>query len=163
MKHTVYLKTSEIPLELIIKNNISPCDRDKFLEFYKELVKTPCDQFVLDRLDVLTHELNESFSSWNVRWEDVIGETVYTDIKYLIWGFPFCETIYYSLLKEKSDTLDKIRNDFKKLKWFNFFKKDWYKTEIRMAERFLADYRNITKQTILTPSFKRNWYLDVYY
>jgi PAS domain-containing protein len=165
MKYSILLKTVELTPYQIGWSNPSPCDRERFLERYSKLVQKPADQIILDKLDILTYELDTSFSSWNSRWEDIIGETTVEEIRYKdkIFDIWITEESRNSLIETYKNRLSNFRSELEKLNVFQFIKKSCIKERIQSIQNLLDNDLFMTKQTKTIPSFKRNWYLDVYY
>lgn len=164
-KFTILLKTVEIPLKTIIKNGVNPCDRTEFQKLYAHHLCKPSTHVILDKVLELSNSQGIEFATHNCRWIDTIGEQTETKFRSTngedAIDLPISHYINY-ILKARQK-LEIAHNERNSVKWYHFDRKSDIQKRIYEAEFMIGYCSKFRAADITFPSFKRQWFLDLYY
>ncbi len=150
MKHTILIKTVEIPHDILVEKGVNATMRKKFIKTFKKFLQRPSDSTIMDKLEEIENQLGIKIVRYNCRWTDEIGP-LFRTVK------PNDTVIEY--LNEKYKQVDQELND---LPWYKFWKKTWLKESKDIYYNAANYYRSSPKISEYN-SFTRQWFLDVYY
>lgn len=164
-KFTILLKTVEIPLKTILKNGVNPCDRTEFQKFYAHHLRKPSTHVILDKVLELSESQGIEFATHNCRWTDTIGEQ--TETKFISTDGNITIDLPIShCINAMLDTEQKLKiaqNELKSIKWYRFDKVVDIQDRISNLKFRIDNFSKFKAADITFPSFKRQWFLDLYY
>ena len=168
MKYTLEypIKSVEIPFDLMIKNLSDPCDRPSFINCYEGLLQPPATQVVLDFIENYKKEqgFNNTEFTYNVRWMDTIGEKYYTErVRYYFWGMDLSQEFIINYITKCQNRLEQLKTQRDNLYWFQFIKRSELEGEINLESWRIQEASDAQQIEHAYPSFRRDWYLDLYY